>query len=344
MLGHALGLKEYEGSSVEASGLFSSIDQLMICDVLCTKSGDELTALIDKFADKFKVKLVEALEKRAKGGGLFKDGDFAQLMTAIVKTPRSTGAVDDALVTTHADKLLSATEKKMIGSDETPFVEIFSTESLTHIGAVVAKLETMAKAVDFEALLKSQHFSKPFRRALQLLHLRAKGLLEEHWARRLHKSMHGLGTDDVTLMMTVQRVHESGDMQNVKAAYYRMFGTTLTKMIKGDTGGFYRDLLLAMVGSDEPSQYGERNVSFEIIARGDAVNRSLLKTDDVFVLDSGGCGIFAWVGAKASAFERRHALHYAQLYLSSANLPQTTSITRVVEGGSNPAFNELIGI
>jgi len=150
--------------------------------------------------------------------------------------------------------------------------------------------------------------------------------------------MKGLGTDATSLNFNIVRVIELGLMEKTKAAFFAKYGSTLASWIKGDASGLWAKLLLQLVGADDPTQYGGKSaVTFEVVARGDEITRAMLKSDDVFVFDT-GFEVFAWCGKSSSAFERRTALHYAQQYLASAALPQTTPISRIVEGGSNAVF------
>jgi len=185
--------------------------------------------------------------------------------------------------------------------------------------------------------LAKQHMSKSFRDALLYLLAIAKGETETHFARRLYKSMKGLGTDATALNFNIVKIHEGHMMEKTKAAFFQMYGTTLTSWIKDDARGLWQRLLLELCGVDNVENYGARKVTFEVIAKGDEVKRELLKSDDVFVLDA-GFEVFAWCGKQASAFERRHALQYAQLYVSHAKLPPTTPISRILDGGSNTVF------
>lgn len=73
------------------------------------------------------------------------------------------------------------------------------------------------------------------------------------------------------------------------------------------------------------------------VAEAAAVNPKLLDSNDVFILDLGR-EIFAWIGAKASVQERQKGMRYAELYLQENNLPVTTPISRVVEGGESDYF------
>jgi len=78
------------------------------------------------------------------------------------------------------------------------------------------------------------------------------------------------------------------------------------------------------------------SLSFTQVGEG-KFKRDLLSHDDVFVLDD-GAEIFAWVGANASANEKRLAFKYAQDYLIQNQRPLHLPITRILDGGENELF------
>jgi len=80
------------------------------------------------------------------------------------------------------------------------------------------------------------------------------------------------------------------------------------------------------------------NLKFTEIARGN-IKRDQLKSEDVFIIDTGK-EIFAWVGSKASATEKRNALIYAEDYIEKYKLPRHTPIVREVQGHENDDFNQ----
>ena len=78
-------------------------------------------------------------------------------------------------------------------------------------------------------------------------------------------------------------------------------------------------------------------IKAEVVAKNEAINKGLLKSDDVFILDT-GVEIFVWVGKGASATEKKEALNIAMKYLIDNQRPPTTRISRVLEGGDNQEF------
>ena len=77
--------------------------------------------------------------------------------------------------------------------------------------------------------------------------------------------------------------------------------------------------------------------AFTLAAEGEGMSRDLLDTNDVFVFDAGH-EIFVWVGKGANANERKHAMKYAQDYVSENDRPAFLPITLIYEGGENEHF------
>jgi gelsolin len=82
-------------------------------------------------------------------------------------------------------------------------------------------------------------------------------------------------------------------------------------------------------------------LEFKELAKGPKVKRSLLNSDDVFILDT-GAEVFAWIGKGASVQEKAKALSFAQDYLTKYNRPAYLPISRVLEGGENEVFEAVL--
>ncbi len=71
-----------------------------------------------------------------------------------------------------------------------------------------------------------------------------------------------------------------------------------------------------------------------------SIQKSHLKDDDVFIFDTGAV-VYAWIGSKASANEKKNGLGFAQSYLQQEKRPLETPIVRVFSGGENETFNAM---
>jgi len=78
-------------------------------------------------------------------------------------------------------------------------------------------------------------------------------------------------------------------------------------------------------------------MKFTEVAKGKACKKDLLKSDDVFILNS-GCEIYVWVGKGASDEEKAKAMGFATKYLKDHDLPLQMPVTKVLEGNESSRF------
>jgi advillin len=77
----------------------------------------------------------------------------------------------------------------------------------------------------------------------------------------------------------------------------------------------------------------------QLLGQG-ALDRSLLSTEGTYLIDS-GTELFVWIGKGAPAEARRTAMEQAQQFLKANSRPDWTPVTRVPEGGEQPALKAL---
>jgi len=83
------------------------------------------------------------------------------------------------------------------------------------------------------------------------------------------------------------------------------------------------------------------SLTFKQVATGSQCKKSLLDSNDVFILDT-GAEVIAWIGKGASPDEKKKALGFAQDYLTKYNRPAYLPISRILEGGENEVFNAAL--
>jgi gelsolin len=71
------------------------------------------------------------------------------------------------------------------------------------------------------------------------------------------------------------------------------------------------------------------------------IKKSMLDKDDCFILDVVNT-VYVWVGSGATAQEKKHALGFAQTYLTNEKRPEWLPIARIFEGGENETFNAYL--
>jgi gelsolin len=76
---------------------------------------------------------------------------------------------------------------------------------------------------------------------------------------------------------------------------------------------------------------------FTEVGRGEGLAKAMLKSDDVFILDTQSI-LFVWIGSGASRSEKGLALKVAIQYLTDKARPNDLAVTRLREGNENDAF------
>lgn len=72
--------------------------------------------------------------------------------------------------------------------------------------------------------------------------------------------------------------------------------------------------------------------------------QSDLDPKDSFIVDNGECGIWVWVGKKASQKERTEAMRNAQGFIKKKGYKPHTPVTRVVDNGEPSEFKSLFKV
>lgn len=120
----------------------------------------------------------------------------------------------------------------------------------------------------------------------------------------------------------IKSAEEGGSDHKVKVNEKRLFRLSDEKDIDGD---------------------GKGDMQMTLMAEGKALNRNLLDSRDVFILDQ-GYEITVWVGKGASYDERRMWMQYVDRYIEEYGRPKQISVNRMLEGGENETFEEAFEV
>lgn len=74
---------------------------------------------------------------------------------------------------------------------------------------------------------------------------------ERMYAREFHDAMEGLGTNENALIEMCASL-DGQELRRISSTYQQVYEKLLEKDIKGDTSGFFRDLLLELIKGREP--------------------------------------------------------------------------------------------
>ncbi|XP_061784075.1 annexin A6 isoform X1 [Nerophis lumbriciformis] len=174
-------------------------------------------------------------------------GHFKKMLVVLLQGTRDeSGVVNADLVEQDAQDLYAAGEEKW-GTDEAKFITILGNRSVTHLHMVFDAYEKNTET-SIEDSIKNE-LSGDFER-LMLAVVQCIRSVPMFFARRLYKSMKGLGTADNTLIRIMISRSEI-DMLDIRECFRLRYEKSLYNMITDDTSGDYKRTLLNLCGGDD---------------------------------------------------------------------------------------------
>ncbi|XP_043916301.1 annexin A3-like [Protopterus annectens] len=173
-------------------------------------------------------------------------GDFKKCLLLLKEGTRDENPnVDENLAKSDAQALYQAGEGKW-GTDEHKFIHILCMKSISQLRRTFEEYRKMCNK-DIEESIKGE-MSGTLEHVL-LAVVKCVKNTPAFFAERLWKSMKGAGTDEATLTRIMVSRSEI-DLQDIKAEYKKLYGTSLNQSINSDTSGDYRTTLLKICGGD----------------------------------------------------------------------------------------------
>eukprot|EP00999_Lentomonas_sp_LEN2_P002942 NODE_801_length_1184_cov_89.406812_g760_i0.p1 GENE.NODE_801_length_1184_cov_89.406812_g760_i0~~NODE_801_length_1184_cov_89.406812_g760_i0.p1 ORF type:complete len:377 (-),score=97.64 NODE_801_length_1184_cov_89.406812_g760_i0:52-1074(-) len=214
-------------------------DESALIEVICSRTNDEL----EKIKNKYKINYNKDMISDVSGDTSF---NFQNILRTILKCQRAPETDVDAEKAKIDAKNLYKAGTGRWGTNEAQFINILAYRSRAHLELVFkAYPETNSKKETIEDAIKAET-SGDFRDAL-LAVVYCVTNPAGYFATKLYNSMKGIGTDDQALVRLVVTRRER-DLEDIKEEFKRKYQTTLSSMIKSDTSGDYRKLLLKIVG------------------------------------------------------------------------------------------------
>ncbi|XP_073835278.1 annexin B10-like [Musca autumnalis] len=212
-------------------------DDSTLVKILCTKSKEEMSEIVQCYEDMYDRPLAEHLCSET-------DGHFRRLLTLIITGVRdSAGTVDPEKAKEQAQQLYNAGENKL-GTDEEVFNRILSHGSFAQLRLVFEEYkelsgQTLEQAVEHEM---SGEMHEAMMAIVECVQSPAA-----FFARRLYDAMSGAGTEDTTLIRIIVSRSEI-DLGNIKDEFERIYNRTLFSAIMSETSGDYKKVLCALIG------------------------------------------------------------------------------------------------
>lgn len=207
-----------------------------IIEIICTASNTEINNIKMAYHKLFG----KDLEKDLMGET---SGSFRRLLVSLCQGRRNENTfVDVASAQADAQKLLQAGELQF-GTDESTFNMILCSRSFCQLQQVFLEYHRLTGR-DFEDVIKSE-FSGDIENGLKAI---VKSVRDKsaYFAKRLHESLEGFGTNDTALIRIVATRCEI-DMVDIKNSFISMYGKSLEAEIADDTSGDYKKCLTALV-------------------------------------------------------------------------------------------------
>ncbi|KAJ8351355.1 hypothetical protein SKAU_G00228310 [Synaphobranchus kaupii] len=174
-------------------------------------------------------------------------GHFKKMMVVLLQGTRDeSGVVNADLVGEDARELYAAGEEQW-GTDEASFIMLLGNRSVYHLRMVFDEYQALTEK-SIEDSIKSE-LSGDFER-LMLAVVQCIRSVPMYFAKRLYKSMKGLGTADNSLIRIMISRSEL-DMLDIRECFRLQYEKSLYNMIKDDTSGEYKRTLLQLCGGDD---------------------------------------------------------------------------------------------
>ncbi|CAG9815601.1 unnamed protein product [Phaedon cochleariae] len=212
-------------------------DEDVLIEVLCTMTNQEIMVIRQAYHSLY----YRNLESDLKGDT---GGTFKRLMVSLCNACRDESmSTNQQKALSDAQALLRAGELRF-GTDESTFNMILCQRNYAQLQLIFKEYERIT-GHDIEKAIKNE-FSGDCEEAF-LAVVRSIKNQSLFFAKRLNKSMKGLGTNDRQLIRLVTSRCEI-DMEDIKREYQAKYGESLADAIKGDCSGHYKKCLLALIG------------------------------------------------------------------------------------------------
>lgn len=196
----------------------------LIIDVLCLMTNKEITDISMAYLRLYGKPLAQHMREVL-------SGHFENMLITLAEGKRIEDANDEKNAYEVDARLLKEAINRIF-KDEAKIAEIFGLRSTEHLKLIGKEYETIrGGSLEDDIRIK---FSGCIKDAL-LLRLNPENQ-SKHFARRMHESMDGLGTDDLVLVrICITRCEV--DMMDIKAEFQSKYSESMRSFIEGDTSG-----------------------------------------------------------------------------------------------------------
>ncbi len=214
-------------------------DEETVIEIICSRTNKELIKIKEEYQKLYK----EDLEKRVSSET---SGNLKKILISLLQCQRSDNSTPvESECKKVAEELYKAGEGKL-GTDEPTFNKVFALASPPELFSINHYYSQIGKRTLREAVKKE--FSGDVKHALNTI-LEANITPSNYYARRINKSVKGLGTDDKMLIRNIV-AREEIDMKEIRLSYQTLFEKDMIDDIKDDTSGDYQKILVGIASKD----------------------------------------------------------------------------------------------
>ena len=168
-------------------------------------------------------------------------GNFRKILVSLLEAKRSSRSQPDPIECENcARQLVEATLNKKVNIDT--FIKIFTEKSQAEFIRIAQLYYNLSKNTLLQTVEKG--FSGDSKEALIGI-IYAMVSPSEYFAKKVYKSVKGLGTDDTTLIR-ILITRDEKDMPQIKQFYKQLYKKDMIDAIKDDTSGNYQKILIEL--------------------------------------------------------------------------------------------------
>ncbi|KAK3224613.1 hypothetical protein Dsin_004475 [Dipteronia sinensis] len=206
-------------------------------EVICSRTASMIQSIKQYYHSKFGTTLENDI-------GHYTSGDHQKILLSLVTTLRYEGPEFDRMAADEDAKALYKAGERKIGTDENTFIRIFSGRSSAHLAYVSFAYANMY-GTPLKKVIKKET-SGNFMQCLSII-LQCAVNPAAYFAKELHKSMKGMGTNDTALIRLIVSRAEI-DLHYIKAEYLKKYKKPVQDAVHSETSGNYKKFLLALLG------------------------------------------------------------------------------------------------
>lgn len=214
-------------------------DENVLIEIMCGLPNEEIRAINYAYYQMYG-KILEGHLRRDTSGY------FQQILVSISAGNRDESTDIDHIAARKDAQVLKSAGIDMMGTNEDEFIRILSWRNYAQIRLIAHEYEKLTgNTLEFDI---REEFSGDIKESLLAI-LNYAMRRPEFYAKRLHASMSGIGTNDRDLIRLIVTRSEI-DMMDIKEEFQRKYGASLKSFIEDDTSGDYREALFALIGEN----------------------------------------------------------------------------------------------